>query len=154
MITRKLLTCLALLLVFTSPVRADSLLGGRVGAENPEILAAFYKTVFGVYEVDRFTFQDGSVEVMLNFGDNQEDAKNNDDAEIVLMPRVSNDIDDEIPHLIFNVDDIHATMADVQASGGSLQSEEPTSIPAGQDTIMIAIVRDPANNLIELIQQP
>lgn len=151
---RQLLPCLALSLITLAPAQAATLMGGRVGAEDPVALSAFYKSVFGLYEVNRFVFEDGGIEVMLNFGSSEADAKTNTNAEIVLMPRVTNDIDDDIPHLIFNVDDLDATMAAVKAAGGSMQTPEPISIPAGPNTIRIAIARDPANNLMELIQQP
>ena len=152
---RKLLTCLTLLLLFAGTARAENaLLGGRVGAQNAVALGEFYKQVFGMHEVNRFVFPDGGIEVMLNFGNTQADARANTSSQIVLMPRESDDIADSMPHLIFNVDNIHSTIAAVELAGGQMETAEPIVIPAGDAQILIVIAKDPAGNLFEMIQQP
>jgi len=88
----------------------------------------------------------------LNFGATEAAAKANTGPQVVLMPRPSDDIADTMPHLIFNVDDIHQAMAAIKTAGGVMQTETPVSIPDGGATIMIAIARDPAGNPLELIQ--
>ena len=152
---KKLLPCIALLMLFTNTARAEvSLLGGRVGAVDAVSLAEFYKEVFGMHEVNRFVFPDGGIEVMLNFGATAAEARANTAPQVVLMPRESNDTVEAMPHLIFNVTDIHARVAALEAAGGEMTTEELITIPAGEAQILIAIARDPAGNLVELLQQP
>jgi predicted enzyme related to lactoylglutathione lyase len=122
----------------------------RVGAEDVAALAQFYESAFGLKEVNRLEFP-GTLEIMLNFGDTMKAAKANAGAEVVIMHRDSNDIQDPVPHLIFNVTDLAATAAAVKAAGGSMDGE-PRAF--GDSGMLIGFARDPAGNRIELIQQP
>ena len=87
---------------------------------------------------------------MLNFGATVDAAKANTAAQIVIMHRDSNALKDSIPHLIFNVTDIAATVAKIKAAGGTMNGD-PRAF--GNTGIMIGIAVDPAGNQIELIQQ-
>ena len=60
------------------------------------------------------------------------------------------EVKDTIPHLIFTVTDINATVAALKAAGGKMESE-PKEF--GKTGIMIGIAVDPAGNRIEMIQQ-
>jgi len=122
----------------------------RVGAEDVLGLAEFYESAFGLKEVNRLEFP-GNVEVMLNFGATTDAAKTNSAAEVVIMHRESNAIDDPVPHIIFNVSDVKATAAAVKAAGGTMDGD-PQAF--GDSGIVIGLARDPAGNRIELIQQP
>lgn len=144
-----LLLCLTSLFAVSAQAQ-NSLLGGRIGAKDPVTLAEFYKSVFGLYQVDQFNFQDGGIEVMLNFGSTEAEAKANTNAEIVLFPRPSDDVEDDIPHLIFNVSDIKAVTMAIKDHGGTMD-REPFPLGGG---MMIGIAKDPAGNQIELIQRP
>ena len=86
----------------------------------------------------------------MNFGPTAAAAKSNSGAEIVVMHRDSDDVKDTIPHLIFTVTDINATVAALKAAGGRMDSE-PKEF--GKSGIMIGIAVDPAGNRIEMIQQ-
>jgi predicted enzyme related to lactoylglutathione lyase len=66
------------------------------------------------------------------------------------MHRDSDDMKDSIPHVIFNVTDLAATVAAVKAAGGSMTGE-PRQF--GNTGIVIGIAIDPAGNRLELIQQ-
>jgi predicted enzyme related to lactoylglutathione lyase len=129
---------------------AVTLNAARVGAQDVLALVTFYENAFGLKEVNRLEFP-GNVEVMLNFGATTDAAKSNSAAEVVIMHRESNAIDDPVPHIIFNVSDIKATAAAVTAAGGKMDGE-PREF--GDSGIMIGFARDPAGNRIELIQQP
>ena len=70
-------------------------------------------------------------------------------ADIVIMPRASDDAKDAIPHIVLNVTDMKATAAAVKAAGGTF-AREPFEF--GKTGIMIAMAVDPAGNQIEMIQ--
>ena len=126
-----------------------SLNAARVGAKDAASIAKFYETAFGLQEVRRFELP-GGVEVLMNFGTTPDAAKSNSGAQIVVMHRDSDDVQDTIPHLIFTVTDINATVAALKAAGGKMESE-PREF--GKSGIMIGIAVDPAGNRIEMIQQ-
>jgi len=155
MLNRKFTCLFTLLAILSGSIQAEpSLLGARIGAVDPPGLARFYQQVFGVIEVNRFTFPNGSIEVMLGFADSLEDFLASHKTEIVLFPRPADDVEDIIPHLIFQVDDLAASTQAVLAAGGSMETPEPIVIPAGNGSIRIVIGIDPVGNLFEMIQQP
>jgi predicted enzyme related to lactoylglutathione lyase len=140
------------MLAFASLASAEvSLNSTRVAAKDELAVAEFYKTAFGMHEVQRINMQGGHVELMLNFGANEADAKANPGAQIVIMHRESDDLDDPIAHVIFNVSDAKATAAAIIAAGGKMEREVFEFANTG---IMIGLGMDPAGNRLELLQQP
>lgn len=121
----------------------------RVGAKDTAALAKFYQAAFGMQETNRLALG-GSNEIFLNFGATVDAAKANNASPVVIMPRDSDDIKDSVPHLIFNVKDMAATVAAIKANGGSMQGDPR---PFGNSGMMIGIAIDPVGNRIELIQQ-
>ena len=127
--------------------------GVRVGAKDVAALAKFYQAAFAMQEVQRIatpTF----LEIMLNFGDTPDAAKANrasKGGDIVIMQRETDDGKDVMPHIVFDVTDMAATVKALQAAGGKMVSE-----PAeyGKTGIMIGMAIDPAGNHLEMIQQP
>ena len=122
----------------------------RVGAEDVAALAKFYESAFGLQEVNRLEMRN-MLEIMMNFGATVPAAKANPAAQIVIMHRESNAIEDPVPHLILNVTNLAATAAAVKAAGGSMAGE-PRAF--GKSGMMIGFAVDPAGNRVELIQQP
>jgi predicted enzyme related to lactoylglutathione lyase len=122
----------------------------RVGAVDVPALARFYETAFGLQEVNRLE-RPGHLEVMLNFGDSVAAAKANPAAQIVIMHRDSDDLKDEVPHMILTVTDLAATAAAITAAGGTIQGKP---IPFGKSGMLIGFAADPVGNRLELIQQP
>jgi predicted enzyme related to lactoylglutathione lyase len=122
----------------------------RVGAEDVAAAAKFYEAAFGLQEVNRLELGH-QLEIMLNFGDSVAAAKANPNAQVVIMHRESNNVNDPVPHLILNVSDIAATAAAVKAAGGTLQGEPR---PFGKSGMVIGFAVDPAGNRIEMIQPP
>ena len=122
----------------------------RVGAKDTPALAKFYEAAFGMQEVNRIN-GNGGPEIFVNFGATAEAAKANKAEPVVLMHRDSDDIKDPVPHIIFNVKDMAATVAAVKANGGSMQGDPR---PFGNTGIVIGIAIDPAGNRIEMIQRP
>ena len=107
--TMALGTFAALLLVATAQA-GIALNAARIGAADVAALAKFYESAFGLQEVRRFEFP-GMLEILLNFGDTAAAAKANQSPQIVIMHRDSDATKDPMPHLIFNVTDIGATVA-------------------------------------------
>jgi predicted enzyme related to lactoylglutathione lyase len=127
-----------------------SLNAARIGAQNPETLAKFYESAFGMQEVNRINAP-GGAEIFLNFGATVDEAKADTSVPIVIMHRPSDDLKDPVPHLVLNVKDMAKTVAAIKAAGGSMQGE-PRAF--GNTGIMIGIAIDPAGNRLEMIQRP
>ncbi|MES2625232.1 MAG: VOC family protein [Pseudomonadota bacterium] len=123
----------------------------RVVAEDVLATGEFYKAAFGMYEVQRLNLQGGNVELMLNFGATEQAAKDNPDAQVVIMHRDAGAAVDPVAHLIFNVTDMDSTVAAIKAAGGTI-TREPFEF--GKTGIWICMTTDPAGNQVELLKQP
>ena len=148
--TTRIMTGVFACLLALSAHAGVTLNAARVGAEDVAALARFYHDAFGLQEVNRLEFP-GMLEIMLNFGDSAEAAKANGNAQVVIMHRATNAIEDPVPHLIFNVTDIAATAAAITAAGGKMDGE-PRAF--GNTGMVIGFGSDPAGNRFELIQPP
>ena len=84
-----------------------TLFASRVGAVDVAATAKFYQAAFGLKEVNRIQMPN-FLEIMLNFGDSVDAAKQSANAQIVIMQRASDDTKDSLPHLIFGVTDMAA----------------------------------------------
>jgi predicted enzyme related to lactoylglutathione lyase len=146
-ITRVLaLVCLVATL---SPARADvSLNGARIGARDVAAVARFYQSALGMHEVQRIQTPQ-MLEIMLNFGATAQAAKTNKAGDVVIMQRASDDVKDEMAHLVFNVTDMAAVVKALKAAGGKMDREP---FEYGKTGILIGMAVDPAGNHIELIQ--
>ncbi len=150
MIARGLVGMGAALLLAGAAQAGVTLNASRVGATDSPALAKFYEAAFGLKEVRRLTFP-GMIEIMMNFGDSVEAAKKNPNAQIVIMQQKTNNTTDTVPHLIFNVTDMDATVKALKAAGGKMDADPK---PFGDTGIVIGMATDPAGNHIEMIQQP
>jgi predicted enzyme related to lactoylglutathione lyase len=151
--TRIHTTALALsaALVFAGVAAAQVTLdAARIGAMDSVALAKFYEAAFGMQEVNRIGAPTGP-EVFLNFGATADAAKANKSLPVVIMHRDSDDLKDPVPHLIFDVKDMSATVSAIKAAGGSLAGDPR---PFGKTGLVIGIAIDPAGNRMELIQRP
>ncbi len=122
----------------------------RVAAKDTIALAKFYQSAFGMQEVNRIQ-NPGGTEVFVNFGETVEAAKANKNPLMILFHRDSDDLKDPIPHVIFIVRDMAATVAAVKAAGGTMAGEPRAFRNTG---MLIGIAIDPAGNRIELIHRP
>jgi predicted enzyme related to lactoylglutathione lyase len=137
-------------LLLAAPARAQVTMNSlRIGAVNTEALANFYSAAFGMQEVNRIAVA-GGPEIFLNFGATVDAAKANRGVPLVLMHRDSDALQDPIPHIIFNVTDMTATVAALKAAGGSMSGD---ARPFGTSGIVIGMAIDPVGNRIELIQR-
>ncbi len=136
---------------FTGSAHAQVALDSvRIAAKDTVALAKFYQAAFGMQEVNRIQ-NPGGTEVFVNFGESVEAAKANKSPLMVLFHRESDDVKDPIPHVIFIVKDMAATVAAVRAAGGTMTGEPR---PFQNTGIILGFVIDPAGNRIELIQRP
>ena len=141
--------CLALLV--ESAAHADVTLNSvRVAAANTVALAKFYRSAFGMQEVNRIEVP-GGPEIFVNFGASVDAAKANKGLPIVIMHRDNDATKDPIAHVILNVTDMNATVAAIKAAGGSMDGDPR---PFRNTGVVIGIAVDPAGNRIELIQRP
>ena len=122
----------------------------RVAAKDTIALAKFYQAAFGMQEVNRIV-NPGGTEVFVNFGVTVEAAKANKNPLMILFHRDSDDVKDPIPHVIFLVKDMAATVAAVKAAGGTMTGDPR---PFGNSGTVLGFAVDPAGNRIELIQRP
>jgi predicted enzyme related to lactoylglutathione lyase len=137
-------------LLLAAPARAQVTMNSlRIGAVNTEALAKFYQAAFGMQEVNRLQ-AGGGPEIFLNFGATVDAAKANRGVPLVLMHRDSDALQDPIPHIIFNVTDMTATVAALKAAGGSMTGDPR---PFGTSGTVIGMAIDPVGNRIELIQR-
>ena len=146
----KIAVGLCAVLLMAAPARAQVTMNSlRIGAVNTEALAKFYQAAFGMQEVNRIQVA-GGPEIFLNFGATVDAAKANRGVPLVLMHRDSDALQDPIPHIIFNVTDMTATVAALKAAGGSMTGDPR---PFGNSGIVIGMAIDPVRNRIELIQR-
>jgi predicted enzyme related to lactoylglutathione lyase len=122
----------------------------RIAAKDTLALAKFYQTVFGMQEINRI-INPGGIEVFVNFGATADAAKANKSPLMILFHRDSDDVKDPVPHVIFSVKDMAATVAAVRAAGGTMTGDPR---PFGSSGTVLAFAIDPAGNRIELIQRP
>lgn len=123
-----------------------SLEAARVAGKDVPALAKFYQAAFGLHEVDRLQIG-GHVQIMLNFGADAAAAKASPAAQVVLMYREVDSDTDPVPHLIFHVADLKATMQAVTAAGGKMGQ------PIAFAGMQLGFGTDPAGNRFELIQR-
>jgi predicted enzyme related to lactoylglutathione lyase len=140
----------AALLVAGAAHAQASLDSVRIAAKDTVALAKFYQAVFGMQEVNRIV-NPGGIEVFVNFGATVEAAKANKNPLMILFHRESDDVNDPIPHVIFSVKDMAATVAAVKAAGGTMTGDPR---PFRNSGTILGFAVDPAGNRIELIQRP
>jgi predicted enzyme related to lactoylglutathione lyase len=137
-------------LMLASAQAGVTLNGVRIGAKDVPALEKFYQTAFGMKEVQRIATPE-FLEVMLNFGPTVAAAKANKAGDLVIMQRATDDVKDDMPHVVFDVTDMAATVKALKAAGGKMEREP---FEYGKTGIIIGMAIDPAGNHFELIQQP
>jgi predicted enzyme related to lactoylglutathione lyase len=151
-VLKKVLIAIPMLTLLATTAYAQvSLNSVRVGAADPQKVAAFYSKAFGMHEVNRIEMGNNQVELFLNFGDSAEKAKANNAAQIVIQQRAKDDSTDAVAHVVLTVTDIKASAAALTAAGGTLDREP---FEFGKTGIFIGLAKDPAGNAIEMLQFP
>jgi hypothetical protein len=99
-----------------------------------------------VQRIEQPTF----LELMLDFGATVEAAKANNNGDLVIMQRASDDVKDELPHVVFN----HRHGRHGGGTEGPLAARWNVSPSSSARPIWIGMGIDPAGNHFEMIQQP
>ena len=147
---RTAMTTIAALLLASAARAQASLDSVRIEAKDTVALAKFYQAVFGMQEVNRIE-NPGGTEVFVNFGATVEAAKANNNPQMILFHRDSDDVKDPTMHVIFKVKDMTSTVAALKAAGGTMTADPR---PFRNTGIVLGFAIDPAGNRIELVQRP
>ncbi|MFT6092903.1 MAG: putative enzyme related to lactoylglutathione lyase [Pseudohongiellaceae bacterium] len=150
---KQLIPMVVLLIGLTAVFQAQadvSLMAARVGAEDVFGTGEFYKKAFGLVEVDRLELASGKVELILGFTESHDQSIGNMGPGIAILSRESDEAVESMPHIIFRVTDIGSFYFDALELGG-IEVQAPTAI--SDLGITIAMLKDPAGNTIELLEQ-
>jgi predicted enzyme related to lactoylglutathione lyase len=128
-----------------------SVLAVRLGAKDVVTLAKFYDAAFGLKEIDRVG--QPPTEIIMRYGATVAAAKAGSSPEFLLQRREPGAASDPIPHAIFHVSDLGATVAAAKAAGATMRGDM-TSLKIGAMPVKIATVVDPDGNVLELMELP
>ena len=143
----------ALALAAASPAAAadwTNVRNVRVAADDVSVTADFYKAVFGMQEIQRYE-RPGFLEIILNFGRSVDEAKAASSTRIALISRRAEQKPEGVSNMVLNVGDMDAVVARVVAKGGTIEKAAARSAASGN---VIAMVRDPSGNRVELLMRP
>jgi predicted enzyme related to lactoylglutathione lyase len=133
-------------------VRADvAVLAVRLGAKDVVALAKFYDAAFGLKEIDRVG--QPPTEIIMRYGATVAAAKAGSSPEFLVQRREPGAANDPIPHAVFHVSDIGATVAAAKAAGATMKGDV-ASVPIGGTPVKIATLVDPDGNVLELMELP
>jgi predicted enzyme related to lactoylglutathione lyase len=128
-----------------------TVLAVRLGAKDVVALAKFYEAAFGLKEIDRVGKP--PTEIIMRYGATVAAAKAGSSPEFLVARRDSGAGNDSIPHAIFRVSDIGATVAAAKAAGATIK-RDAAPVTIGGMPIKVATVVDPDGNVLELMQLP
>ncbi len=128
-----------------------SVLAVRLGAQNVVALAKFYETAFGLKEIDHVG--QPPTEIVMRYGATVAAAKAGSSPEFLVAHRDSAAANDSMPHAIFRVSNIGATLAAAKAAGATMKGNV-ASVRIGSTPIKVAMLVDPEGNVLELMELP
>ena len=133
-------------------VSADvTVLAVRLGAKDVVALAKFYDTAFGLKEIDRVG--QPPTEIIMRYGASAAAAKAGSSPEFLLTRREPGTAADTMPHAIFHVSDINASVAAAKSAGATLKGTV-ASVQIGPTAVKVAQLTDPDGNVLELMELP
>ena len=133
-------------------VHADvGVLAVRLGANDVVALAKFYDAAFGLKEIDHVG--EPPTEIIMRYGATVAAAKAGSSPEFLVERREPGTATDAMPHAIFHVSDVGATVAAAKAAGATMKGDVG-SFPIGGITVKIATLVDPDGNVLELMELP
>jgi len=135
----------------TSALADNTVLAVRLSASDVPALASFYETAFGLKAIDHVG--EPPTEIIMRYGATVEAAKAGSSPEFLVAQREGAAGSDEMAHAIFRVADIAATMAAAKAAGATVRTDV-VSVPIGGTPIQIAMIVDPAGNVVEIMELP
>ena len=128
-----------------------AVLAVRLGAKDVVALARFYDAAFGLKQID--SVGQPPTEIIMRYGATVAAAKAGSSPEFLVQRREPGAAADAIPHAIFHVSDVGATVAAAKAAGGTLKGDV-ASVPIGGMQVKIATLVDPDGNVLELMELP
>ena len=138
--------------IWMSWAHADvTVLAARLGAKDVDSLAKFYEAAFGLKEIDRVG--QPPREIIMRYGATVAAAKAGSSPEFILERREPNAASDPIPHAVFHVSDIGATLAAAKAAGATMKGEV-ASVSIGSTPVKVTTLVDPDGNVLELMELP
>jgi catechol 2,3-dioxygenase-like lactoylglutathione lyase family enzyme len=133
-------------------VQADTtVLAVRLGAKDVEALAKFYEAAFGMKEIDRVGKP--PTEIIMRYGATVAAAKAGSSPEFLVARGESGTANDSIPHAIFRVSNIAATVAAAKAAGATTKSGV-NSVRIGSMPVKVTMLVDPDGNVLEIMELP
>lgn len=133
-------------------VRADvAVLAVRLSATDVVALAKFYDAAFGLKEIDRVG--QPPTEIIMRYGATVAAAKAGSSPEFLVARREAGAANDPMPHAVFHVSDMSATLAAAKAAGATMKADA-TSVSIGGMQLKVAMVVDPDGNTLELMELP
>jgi len=133
-------------------VHADvTVLAVRLGAKDVVALAKFYDAAFGLKEIDRVG--QPPTEIIMRYGATVATAKAGSSPEFLVQRREPGAANDPIPHAVFHVSDIGASVAAAKAAGATLKGDV-AAVPIGGIPVKVATLVDPDGNVLELMELP
>jgi predicted enzyme related to lactoylglutathione lyase len=128
-----------------------TVLAVRLGAKDVVALAKFYDAAFGLKEIDRVG--QPPTEIIMRYGTSSAVAKAGSSPEFLLTRREPGAASDSMPHAIFHVSDLAATLAAAKSAGATMKGEV-ASVKIGQMPVKVAMMVDPDGNVLELMELP
>ena len=123
----------------------------RLGATDVAALAKFYDTAFGLKEIDRVG--QPPREIIMRYGATVAAAKAGSSPEFLLQRREPGAASDPVPHAVFHVSDLSATLAAAKAAGATVKGNV-ASVSIGTTSVKVTTVVDPDGNVLELMELP
>jgi predicted enzyme related to lactoylglutathione lyase len=123
----------------------------RLGAKDVVALAKFYDAAFGLKEIDRVG--QPPTEIIMRYGTSVAAAKAGSSPEFLLTRREPGAANDPMPHAIFHVSDLSATIAVAKTAGATMKGDV-ASVKIGSMPVKIAMLVDPDGNVLELMELP
>jgi predicted enzyme related to lactoylglutathione lyase len=128
-----------------------AVLAVRLGAKDVAALAKFYEAAFGLKEIDRVG--QPPREIIMRYGATAAAAKAGSSPEFLLQSREPGAANDPIPHAVFHVSDMGATIAAAKAAGATMKGDV-ASVSIGATPVKVATLVDPDGNVLELMELP
>ena len=123
----------------------------RLGAKDVVTLAKFYEAAFGLKEIDRVG--QPPTEIIMRQGASVAAAKAGSSPEFLLTRREPGAASDPMPHAIFHVSDMNATVAAAKSAGATMKGNV-ASVQIGKMPVKVAQLVDPDGNVLELMELP
>ena len=128
-----------------------AVLAVRLGAKDVVALAKFYDAAFGLKEIDRVG--QPPTEIIMRYGASVAAAKAGSSPEFLLTRREPGAANDTMPHAIFHVSDMDATVAAAKSAGATMKGTV-ASVQIGKMPVKVAQLVDPDGNVLELMELP